>query len=167
MERLTVPDVRVDEHTTRRSVIDVLAVREHAMEIYHRLKAYEDIAELCGGLDRLRELAEADKDGRCVVLPCKVGEHIFVTGTLKIVECKVDAIYKDERNPVVCVTFDCDSDCYGCPFYDPLPDPEGDFRCKGELHEAEISFDVFGKTVFMTREEAERAMEGRKEADNA
>ncbi len=22
--------------------------------------------------DRLRELAEADKDGRCVVLPCKV-----------------------------------------------------------------------------------------------
>ena len=25
--------------------------------------------------DRLRELAEADKDGRCVVLPCKVGER--------------------------------------------------------------------------------------------
>ena len=24
---------------------------------------------------RLRELAEADKDGRCVVLPCKVGER--------------------------------------------------------------------------------------------
>ena len=23
-------------------------------------------------LDRLRELAEADKDGRCIVLPCKV-----------------------------------------------------------------------------------------------
>lgn len=69
MERLTIPDVRVDEHTTRRSVIDVLAVREHAMEIYHQLKVYEDIAELCGGLDRLRELAEADKAGRCVVLP--------------------------------------------------------------------------------------------------
>lgn len=30
MERLTIPDVRVDEHTTRRSVIDVLAVQEHA-----------------------------------------------------------------------------------------------------------------------------------------
>ena len=25
----------------------------------------------CGGIDRLRELAEADKDGRVVVLPCK------------------------------------------------------------------------------------------------
>lgn len=32
MERLTIPDVRVDEHTTRRSVIDVAAVREHAMK---------------------------------------------------------------------------------------------------------------------------------------
>lgn len=42
MERLTIPDVRVDEHTTRRSVIDVAAVREHAMKIYWRLKAYED-----------------------------------------------------------------------------------------------------------------------------
>ena len=36
-----------------------------------RLAAYEDIAELCGGVDRLREFAEADKDGRVVVLPCK------------------------------------------------------------------------------------------------
>lgn len=40
-----------------------------------RLAAYEGIAEPCGGLDRLRELAEADKDGRVVVLPCKVGER--------------------------------------------------------------------------------------------
>ena len=28
-------------------------------------------------LDRLRELAEADRDGRCVVLPCKVGDDIY------------------------------------------------------------------------------------------
>ena len=57
MERLTVPDVRVDEHTTRRSIIDGNAVREHAMEIYWRLKDYEDtgyapeeIAKLQGNL---------------------------------------------------------------------------------------------------------------------
>ena len=42
----------------------VAAVRE----ILLRLAVYEDIAEPCGGLDRLRELAEADKDGRLVVL---------------------------------------------------------------------------------------------------
>ena len=42
--------------------------------VCERLAAYEDIAELCGGADRLRELAEADKEGRVVVLPCKVGD---------------------------------------------------------------------------------------------
>ena len=32
--------------------------------VCERLAVFEDIAELCGGLDRLRELAEADKDAR-------------------------------------------------------------------------------------------------------
>ena len=99
MERLTIPDVRVDEHTTRRSVIDVAAVREHAMKIYWRLKAYEDtgwtpemlrkLGENAGHLwdfaqaaenmtvGRLKELAEADKDGRVVILPCKVGDTVW------------------------------------------------------------------------------------------
>lgn len=45
--------------------------RKMVRDLYGRLKAYEDIAELCGGFDRLRELAEADKNGRVVVLPCK------------------------------------------------------------------------------------------------
>ena len=75
MGRLTIPDVRVDEHTTRRSVIDVAAVREHAMEFYWRLKAYEDMVDLetlnNTPISRLVEFAEADKDGRVVVLPPK------------------------------------------------------------------------------------------------
>ena len=43
--------------------------------VCERLAVFEDIAELIGGIDRLRELAEADKDGRVGVLPCKVGER--------------------------------------------------------------------------------------------
>lgn len=155
MERLTSRNedcVQINGHAL------AYATKCELVQMAERLAAYEDTEP-----GRLRELAEADKAGRCVVLPCKPGEHVFTTGTLKIVECKVEAIYKDKRNSVVCVTFDCDSDCYGCPFYDPLPDPEGDFRCEGELREAEISFDAFGKTVFFTREEAERAMEGGKD----
>lgn len=70
MERLTVPDVRVDEHTTRRSIIDGNAVREHAMEIYWRLKDYEDtgyapeeIAKLQGDLiQRNAELLKAREE---------------------------------------------------------------------------------------------------------
>lgn len=92
MERLTIPDVRVDEHTTRRSMIDATAVREYAMEFYWRLKAYEDtglspedaanvrvILKLDGGMTlmRLRELAEADKAGRLAVLPCKPGTDMI------------------------------------------------------------------------------------------
>ena len=65
-------------------------------QVWERLKAYEDtgltpeeikapftedaminLAAQALGVEpsRLRELAEADKDGRCVVLPCKVGER--------------------------------------------------------------------------------------------
>lgn len=93
MERLTIPDVRVDEHTIRRTMIDVEAVREHAMDFYWRLKAYEDtertpeevtalgklfdcaleesktLTEQLALLNRIRDLAEADKDGRLVAFP--------------------------------------------------------------------------------------------------
>ena len=125
---MTIPDVRVDEHTTRRSVIDVLAVREHAMEIYHQLKVYEDIAELCGGLDRLRELAEADEDGRVLILQCKLGTKVYR------IRYKI-ADYPDKPDPEI-------ADTWFTPEYR----------------------EDIGKTVFLTREEAEKAlqeMEGR------
>ena len=143
MERLTIPDVRVDEHTTRRSVIDVLAVQEHAMEIYHQLKIYEDIAEWCGGFDRLRELAEADKDGRVVVLPCKVGDTVYM----------IEHIF-DIDNGV------CDEICarkvigHGGNNLNQLW-----LVGSGGICNAYIFVSEFGKTVFLTREEAERAIQ--------
>ena len=106
MERLTSPNINVDPDTDRflhatiggkeidwkqrrDSTLNVLIngptsngfgkdiFRKMARDLYGRLKAYEDIAELCGGFDRLRELAEADEDGRVVVLPCKVGDTVW------------------------------------------------------------------------------------------
>lgn len=135
MERLTIPDVRVDEHTTRRSVIDVLAVREHAMEIYHQLKSYEDIAELCGGFDRLRELAEADKDGRVVVPPCKVGDVVYGFHGEKTIL------------PMVAKWIETNTDGW-CIAVQYTPMPPRFYR-----------FSDFGKTVFLTREEAEKALQ--------
>ena len=38
-------------------------------ELYYRLSQIEDILGDVYDLDRLRELAEADREGRCVVLP--------------------------------------------------------------------------------------------------
>ena len=41
-------------------------------------KEISEITEFDGlPIDRLRELAEADKDGRLVVLPCKVGDTVY------------------------------------------------------------------------------------------
>lgn len=31
-----------------------------------------------GGLDRLRELVQADREGRCVVLPCAIGDPVYI-----------------------------------------------------------------------------------------
>ena len=35
------------------------------------------LTSVCGGYDRLRQLAEADKAGRLMVLPCKVGDTVY------------------------------------------------------------------------------------------
>lgn len=52
---------------------------------WERLKAIEDILGNEYDLDRLRELAQADREGRCVVLPCKVGDPVYMaTGRSRI-----------------------------------------------------------------------------------
>lgn len=43
--------------------------------------------------DRLRELVEADKAGRCFIAPIKVGERVFLPNDKKeIIECRVQGI---------------------------------------------------------------------------
>ena len=164
MERLTIPDVRVDEHTTRMTVIDARAVKNHALDFYWRLKAYEDteltpeeidmdheaaetLRQLCRNcnLDRLEKLAEADRDGRVVVLPCKVGDTLWVTGRDNVPrEMKLEA--PDIRT--VCTDEDnlCMSAC------NRKPDGFCAYRLRND------GADI-GKTVFLTREEAEAALE--------
>lgn len=129
-------------------------------EICDRLAAYEDTGlepaevlsmhgEWCammtalnsigGGYDRLRELAEADKDGRVVVLPCKVGDRLYeVTGRKTISVYKVKAI----RVELFGLFIEWDI-------------VEGFvWQSLSGINAGEI-----GKTVFLTREEAEKALE--------
>ena len=40
----------------------------------HELNAYKEL----GSIDCLRKLAQADREGRCVVLPCKAGETVYL-----------------------------------------------------------------------------------------
>ena len=170
MERLTIPDVRVDEHTIRRAFVDVETVRDRAMEFYWRLKAYEDtgltpeevdkvranteagymrsIARAYGiNVERLKELARADREGRVAVLPCKVGDRLYRSSGNKseVYEFEIDKHFANQMG--ISIFAHC--------------------VLAGErLATSYESFKVeeIGKTVFLTREEAEKALEGKRNA---
>lgn len=99
--------------------------------------------------DRLRELAEADKDGRVVVLPCKVGDTLWVTGRdnvpreMELEAPNIRAVCTDEDNL-------CMSTC------NRKPDGFCAYRLRND------GADV-GKTVFLAREEAEKVLEAMKD----
>lgn len=110
-------------------------------------KTIAEIKEFNGlPVDRLRELAEADKDGRLVVLPCKVGEKLWVIGRDNVPQ-EMALEVPDIRT--VCTDEDnlCMSTC------NRKPDGFCAYRLRND------GADV-GKTVFLTREEAEKALEG-------
>lgn len=103
-------------------------------------EAAETLRQLCRGcnLDRLEKLAEADKDGRVVVPPCKVGDRLYeVTGRKTISVYKVRAI----RVELFGLFIEWDIvEGFVCPSLSGIN--------AGEI----------GKTVFLTREEAEKAL---------
>ena len=132
-------------------------------QVRERLKAYEDTGltpeeikapftedaminpaaqELGVEPTRLRELAVADKDGRVVVLPCKVGDVVYGFHGEKTIL------------PMVAKWIETNTDGW-CIAVQYAPMAPRFYR-----------FSDFGKTVFLTREEAEKAlaeMEGKKE----
>lgn len=131
-----------------REMMDRLARYEDARlspaevhSMYGEWNAMISVLNSIGSYDRLRELAEADKDGRLVVLPCKVGQRVFaLLGTDKhISECEVKQIGMGN----------------GIGFIGLEP-----IGARGR--EYGVSLNGFGKTVFLTREEAEKALEGKR-----
>ena len=101
-------------------------------------KAVAQITEFEGlPIARLRELAVADQEGRVIVLPCKVGQRVFaLLDTDKhISECEVKQIGLGDE--------------IGFVGLEPI-------GARGR--EYGVSLKGFGKTVFLTREEAEKAL---------
>lgn len=115
--------------------------KDKADEIALKLMRLADLESLCN-YTRLRELAEADKDGRLVVLPCKVGQRVFaLLDTDKhISECEVKQIGMGNK--------------IGFIGLEPI-------GARGR--EYGVALNGFGKTVFLTREEAEKALEAMKD----
>ena len=101
--------------------------------------------------NHLRELAEADKDGRVVVLPCKVGDilyRIFEERT----ECSVYGEYYDEYS---CGGCECGCDSAIRRVIRPIR--------PNTLSELARDIEDIGQTVFLTREEAEKALEAKRD----
>lgn len=185
MERLTRPNINVDPGTdrflhatiggkeidwkqSRDSTLNVLIngptsngfgkdiFRKMARDLYGRLKAYEDTGlepeavetvklALCAKhmvdletlkntpISRLVELAEADKDGRVVVLPCRQGDELWT-----YCNHPVKRVYSFTVSDV--------STLNGRTVLNTLG--------LGTIRPEDI-----GKTVFLTREEAEKALQ--------
>lgn len=78
----------------KNGAINVRYATEHETAI-HRLAAIEDILGDDYHLDRLCELVEADRAGRCVVLPCKVGDTVYQENGVDVFELQVKNIIFD------------------------------------------------------------------------
>ena len=123
-------------------------------ETWERLKAYEDTGltpEICSEykkfedeavgkgvpFSRIVELMEAERDGLLVVLPCKVGDTVwvvFANGILPYVVDRINVISHNQAQVRVRMRFMVTETLY-------------------------LTGDNFGKTVFRTKEEAEAALQ--------
>ena len=101
-------------------------------------EAAETLRQLCRGcdLDRLEKLAEADKDGRLLVPPCKVDDVLYRASPSGVVVHRVaNVMYRGLTSRW---------------YIDTIPN-------------LPYASEELGKTTFLTREEAEKALEAMKD----
>lgn len=98
-------------------------------------------------IQRLAEYEDAEEQGLLVRLPCKVGDSYFIIRK-----------YCDEHGELPYATEHWGSDCLGCS-----EACNGEFRIKeGRFNDVAqiVTFaKSIGKTIFLTEEEAEKALE--------
>lgn len=104
--------------------------KDKADEIALKLMRLADLESLCN-YTRLRELAEADKDGRLLVPPCKVGDVLYRASPSGVVVHRVaNVMYRGLTSRW---------------YIDTIPN-------------LPYASEELGKTTFLTREEAEKAL---------
>ena len=102
----------------------------------YALKESKTLTEQLTLLKHIRKLAEADKDGRVVVLPCKVGDKLYRVFAGEIFEHRVGSM------KYFAIQGQWDIETYPfCPYVESS----------------------IGKTIFLTREEAKVALEAMKD----
>ena len=110
-------------------------------EVSAIVKEWSDLCTIvgeCGGIARLRELAEADKDGRLVVLPCKVGDTVY----FRTYDCNGTVDLGIQPHKVTAIVWNA--------------------IVRGRYIDVGLPSGQYGVSWFLTREEAERALEAMK-----
>lgn len=138
------------------------AMRYELVQMAERLAAYEDTRLSPKGcaqaaeanqrmaasglpMKRIVKLLKAEIDGRCVILQCKVGDIVWFTRSA----------FRQAAEPIEAVVL-CAANHGGAGLTYTTRTVNGGLQRK-------FMSGQIGKTVFLTREEAERAMEGRKD----
>ncbi|WP_455909946.1 hypothetical protein [Dysosmobacter welbionis] len=164
IERLTYFDsgkwrMRIGDTEYSGKAVDRLAAYEETglePEEVRRCLEFEDIClDEYIKYERLHELAQADREGRCVVLPCKVGDKLYEairhrnSGEMEVVERIVQSI-------------EFFADSYYVKMYRWKPCKETNGVLSQRVDSWAKETDI-GKTVFLIRKEAEAAL--RREQD--
>lgn len=89
--------------------------------------------------ERIRELLKADKDGRLVVLPCKVGDTVY----FRTYDCNGTVDLGIQPHKVTAIV--------------------GRAIVSGRYTDVGLSLGQYGVSWFLTREEAEKALEVKKD----
>ena len=128
MERLT--------ERLKNGVNNVKYASQHETAI-HRLVTIEDSLGDEYDLEELREMVQADREGRRVVLPCKVGSTVYMPFCGEVVEKRIGQFHVNGYTyPRIWADIDCDW-----------------------ATTQSVRWDLaFGKTVFLTRADAEAAL---------
>ena len=105
---------------------------------FDRLAAIEDILGDEYDLEELREMVQAKRDGRCVVLPCKIDDDVYINLFGRTLDATVISISELASTPTYKAMYGIRL-CY--------------------IFKA----DDVGRTVFLTREAAEEALKAREQ----
>ena len=125
----------MSERETINKACDILAKVEHGENDYKKIMA--EVKKI-NTFDRLQEICNAERDGRCVILPCKVGDTVYWADAdsdealeLPLMGYWVTVFSDGEKKIDGCVQ------AFGRNWSKP-----------------------FGTCLFLTREEAEQALKG-------
>ena len=139
-------NVKQDEQIVESPYPDTLRC---IMESFERLAQYEDI----GSPEEFAELARAKAEGRLVILPCRVGDtvHLDFEHCLQFRFCGWTARQREEfKNSIMQDTI---SNINASIFQNSVS-----YIVHTEKWNLSFNVSNIGKTVFLTREEAEAAL---------